>query len=591
MATISSELETNKPKISGSGLDVYLRLLTYVRPYIGYFLLSIFGYILFAASQPALAKVMEILVDAIEEKDVNARYYIPALLLGIYFFRGIGTYLGSYFMALVGNRMVIDLREALFNHIVQLPVSFYDHNDSARLSSRISYNTGMVTGAATEATRTLAREGFTVIGLLAYAFYLNWKLSLTFVAIAPLIGLIVVVVGKRLRRLSTKLQDSMATINQISIDTLSNNRTVKSHTTEAFEMRRFHTANYKNLSQQMKIVLTEALNTPIMQFVVVGAMAFIVYLVLAPAFLQEMSTGMYMSYITTIGLIPKSLKQLSGVNALIQKGIAAAISVFEILDTDKEADSGTTPLERAKGNIKLENVCFTYLGGEKPAIDEVSFEVSPGEIVALVGKSGSGKSTIAALLCRYYVDFEGSILLDNTDIREFRLKDYRSNIGMVDQNIVLFNGTVSENIRYGLSATDVSQNQIEHAADMAFASEFIDELPNGYDTIIGEDGVALSGGQKQRIAIARTLLRDPPILILDEATSALDNESERSIQKALEKIQSTRTTIVIAHRLSTIVAANLILVMSNGKIIERGTHNELLQSSSYYKKLYENNFE
>ncbi len=590
VATITDELkELASPPASGTA--IYLRLLKYLKPYVGYFALSIFGYLLFAASQPALAKVMEVLVDAIEQKDPDARYYIPALLLGIYFFRGIGTYLGSYFMALVGTRMVIDLRAEMFAHIVRLPVSFYDENDSARLSSRISYNTGMVTGAATEATRTLVREGFTVIGLLAYAFYLNWRLSLTFVAIAPLIALLVYFVGKRLRRLSTKLQDSMATINQISIDALSNNRTVKSHGSETLEVARFAAANTDNFRQQMKIVMTTALNTPLMQFIVVAAMAFIVFLVLAPTFLEEMSTGMYMSYITAIALIPKSLKQLSGVNAIIQKGIAAAISIFEILDTEPEPDTGTVTLSRAHGRVSFQNVSFKYARGDAQALKEISFDANPGETIALVGKSGSGKTTIASLLSRYYVGYEGKITLDDVEIRDYKLQDYRSNIGMVDQNIVLFNGTIAENIRYGLDSSAYGDSAVERAAKMAFASEFIEKLPNGYSTIVGEDGLALSGGQKQRIAIARTLLRDPPILILDEATSALDNESERAIQKALEQLQSTRTTIVIAHRLSTVVSADRILVMKDGIIIEQGTHSELMDSSTYYKKLYENNFE
>lgn len=573
-----------------SGWQIYMRLLKYLKPLLPAFALSIVGYMIFAATAPAQAKLLELLVDAIENKDHDARYYIPPAIAGVYLVRGIGTFLGSYFMALVGTRIVTLLRIEIFGHLMRLPVNYYDSNSSGQIIARTVFNTGMVTGAATDALRTLVSEGFTVIGLLAYAFYLNWKLTLIFLAIAPLIAIIVASVGRKLRKLSSKVQDSIADITQVCSEAITGNRMVKTFLGEKREIDRFVEVNEKNYSQQMKMVKIQALNTPVMQLIIVIAMGAIVFLILAPEFLSQMTTGQYVAYITTIGLIPKPVRQLAGINATIQKGIAAAINIFAVLDLEPEVNTGTQRIKKLRGNIEVRDLKFAYNDTDRPALNGISFTAKPGQVVALVGRSGSGKSTLASLIARFYDYKDGSILVDGVDIRDYDLYDYRAQLGIVTQNVVMFNDTIMNNIAYGCNAGgDIAA--IQKAADDAHATEFIEQLPRGFDTQVGESGVMLSGGQKQRIAIARTLLKDTPLLILDEATSALDNESERAIQQALTKFMKSRTTLVIAHRLSTIVAADQILVMDNGEILERGTHSELLALNQYYARLYERGFE
>lgn len=575
-----------------SGWQIYLRLLKYLKPLIGAFSLSIFGYLVFAATTPAQAKLLELLVDAIENKNHDARYYIPAAIAGVYLIRGIGTFLGSYFMALVGTRIVTQLRTEIFGHLMRLPVSYYDSHNSGQIIARTVFNTGMVTGAATEALRTLVREGFTVIGLLGYAFYLNWKLSLIFLAIAPLLAIIVASVGRRLRKLSSKVQDSIADITQVCSEAITGNRMVKTFLGEQRETDRFVEVNEKNYKQQMKMVKIQALNTPVLQLIIVLAMGLIVFLILAPEFLDTMTTGQYVAYITVIGLIPKPVRQLSNVNAIIQKGIAAAINIFAVLDLHPEVNTGSRRIEgRLRGDINVRDLHFSYDPNDHPALNGISFHAKPGQVTALVGRSGSGKSTLASLMARFYDYEHGSIEVDGVDIRDYDLYDYRAQLGIVTQNVVLFNDTIANNIAYGCNAALGDMAAIRQAADDAHATEFIERLPRGFETMVGEGGVKLSGGQKQRIAIARTLLKNTPLLILDEATSALDNESERAIQEALVTFMKTRTTLVIAHRLSTIVAADQILVMDDGEIVERGTHSELLALNQYYARLYEQGFE
>ena len=575
-----------------TGWQVYIRLLKYLKPLIPAFAISIIGFLVFAATTPAQAKMLELLVDAIENKDHDARYYIPLAIAGVYLVRGIGTFLGTYFMALVGTRIVTQLRTEIFGHLMHLPVSYYDSENSGQIVARTVFNTGLVTDAATDALRTLIREGFTVIGLLAYAFYLNWKLSLIFLAIAPLLALLVASVGRRLRKLSSKVQDSVADITQVCSEAITGSRMVKTFLGEQRETNRFVDVNERNYRQQMKMVKVQALNTPIMQLIIVIAMGIIVFLILAPEFLSQMSTGQYVAYITTIGLIPKPVRQLSGVNATIQKGIAAAINIFGVLDLAPEKNTGTQRISgRLKGEIDVRELSFGYDGSDTPALNNISFHAAPGQVTALVGRSGSGKSTLASLIARFYEYHQGEIRIDGVDIRDYDLYDYRAQLGIVTQNVVLFNDTIANNIAYGCNEALGDEEAIRRAADAAYATEFIERLPDGFNTMVGEGGLKLSGGQRQRLAIARTLLKNTPLLVLDEATSALDNESERAIQKALTDFMKERTTLVIAHRLSTIVNADQILVMDGGEIVERGSHAELLALNGYYASLYEQGFE
>jgi subfamily B ATP-binding cassette protein MsbA len=574
-----------------SRFKVYLRLLTYVRPYAGMFILSVLGFLVFAATEPAQAKLLGVMIDAVQAKDFDARYYIPLMLIGLYVVRGIASYIGNYYLSRVSNSVVHDLRTSLFNHIIYLPTRFYDDNNSGHIISRVIFNTAQVTGAATDALKVIIREGLTVIALFGYIFYLNWKMSLVFIAVAPLIGVLVAKVGNKLRKLSTKLQDSAAELTQVCNEAVMGHRVVRSFSGEEYEAERFREASSDNRRRALKIVGITSISTPVQQLLVITAIAFIIFLILQPTFLTEMSISGYVIYLTAIGMVPKPLRQLSEVNGVIQKGIAAAESVFEIIDLQKEVNTGQRSADGLQGKIEIRNLSFRYPESAKQALIDIDLTIEPGQTVALVGRSGSGKSTLASLIARYYRHETGQILVDDVDIEAYDLYSLREKIAVVTQSVTLFNDTITNNIAYGRQLNERSQTAVEAAAQSAYALEFINALPAGFDTLVGENGVKLSGGQKQRIAIARALLKNAPIMILDEATSALDNESERFIQLALERAMRDRTTLVIAHRLSTIESADLIVVMDQGRIVEQGTHGELLARGGAYAKLHSNNFD
>jgi len=572
---------------SQSRLQVYLRLLAYVKPYSGLFLISILGFLAFGATEPLQAKLLGVFVQAVQGKDYDARFYIPAMLIGLYIVRGISSYVGSYYLSVVSNRVVHDLRTQTFNHVIYLPTRFYDDNNSGHIISRIIYNTAQVTGAATDALKTLVREGFTVIGLLGYIFYLNWKMSLVFLAVAPIVGLLVSNVGNKLRAQSKKLQNSAGELTQVCNETISGHRVVRSFSGEDYEIQRFAAASEDNLRRSLKMVQIASSNTPVLQLLVICAMSLIMFLILQPAFMQHMDVQSYVTYITAIALLPKPLRQISEINGVIQKGIAAAESVFEILDIPREINTGTKRMDVARGKIEIRDLTFYYPDTTKPALENINLTISPGQTVALVGRSGSGKSTLASLVSQFYRHEIGGILIDGVEINDYELYGLREKISLVTQSVTLFNDTVANNIAYGKKMTERHRDAIIEAAQQAYALEFIEALPEKFETLVGENGVKLSGGQKQRIAIARALLKDAPILILDEATSALDNESEHYIQMALERAMKGRTTLVIAHRLSTIEKADVIVVMDGGKIVETGTHSDLISKGGNYARLYE----
>jgi len=572
---------------SQSRLQVYLRLLAYVKPYSGLFLISILGFLAFGATEPLQAKLLGVFVQAVQSKDYDARFYIPAMLIGLYIVRGISSYVGSYYLSVVSNRVVHDLRTQTFNHVIYLPTRFYDDNNSGHIISRIIYNTAQVTGAATDALKTLVREGFTVIGLLGYIFYLNWKMSLVFLAVAPIVGLLVSNVGNKLRAQSKKLQNSAGELTQVCNETISGHRVVRSFSGEDYEIQRFAAASEDNLRRSLKMVQIASSNTPVLQLLVICAMSLIMFLILQPAFMQHMDVQSYVTYITAIALLPKPLRQISEINGVIQKGIAAAESVFEILDIPREINTGTKRMDVARGKIEIRDLTFYYPDTTKPALENINLTISPGQTVALVGRSGSGKSTLASLVSQFYRHEIGGILIDGVEINDYELYGLREKISLVTQSVTLFNDTVANNIAYGKKMTERHRDAIIEAAQQAYALEFIEALPEKFETLVGENGVKLSGGQKQRIAIARALLKDAPILILDEATSALDNESEHYIQMALERAMKGRTTLVIAHRLSTIEKADVIVVMDGGKIVETGTHSDLISKGGNYARLYE----
>ncbi len=573
--------------VKATGLQIYLRLMSYVKPYWKEFLLSVIGFFLYSSSQPALAWVAGQLSDAVFNPTESSKYIIPATLIGIYLFRGVGLFLGNYYLSKVSEFTVHNLRCEMFDHQLNLPNSFYDNNNSGALISRITFNVTQVTAAATDAIKVLLREGIAVIALLSTLFYLNWKLSLIFLAIAPLIAIVVAIASKKFRKISSKIQLAMGDVTHVTSEAINGYQEVKSFAGEGYEKKRFQQASKENLTQNVKMVKTASINTPILQMIVAMALALLLFIGLS--FLDQMSAAGFITYMTAAGLLPKPIKQLSDVNSTIQKGIAAAISIFELLDTELEKDKGNIVVDRVKGKLEVKNLSFTYPQTNIAVLEQLNFNLQPGKSIALVGRSGSGKSTLAALIPRFYQSKADNILLDGIPINHYQLKNLRSHIALVSQNITLFNDTITNNIAYG-ALTSCGKEKIIAAAKSAHALEFIEKLPNGFDTLIGEDGTLLSGGQRQRLGIARAFLKDAPILILDEATSALDNESEREIQSALEQVMQGRSTLIIAHRLSTIEKADQILVLDQGKIVESGSHQELLARKENYYHLYQNQF-
>lgn len=570
---------------SSTSIKIYLRLLEYVWPYWKPFSISLLGFLIFALTQPALAALMEYLVDSLQAENRSEIYWVPLATICIVFFRGIGSFLGSYYIAKVANNVVHNLRCEIFNKYTALPNSYFDDQNSGHLLSRVTYNVSQVTSAATDAIKVVVREGLTIIGLLGYLLYMNWALSLIFLAIAPIIGLLVRYAGKRFKAISKRIQTSMGDITHVSSELINNYRVVRSFGGEDYEKKRFKEASFSNFKQAMKMVQTGAINTPVLQLIVASALALMIYLALL--FMTNATPGEFIAYITAAGLMPKPIRQLSEVNANIQKGIAGAESIFEIFDTQPEQDDGEYSVNKVSGHIKIRNLDFSYPGTNKTVLKNINIDIKPGMMVALVGRSGSGKTTLANLIPRFYTHQQGDILLDDVDINQYTLKNLRHHISLVTQNITLFNDTIANNIAYG-TLKNTPLDEIKQAARDANAAEFIEQLPNGWDTLVGENGLKLSGGQRQRIAIARALLKNAPILILDEATSALDTESEQLIQNAFEKAVKNRTTIVIAHRLSTIQKADEILIMDKGKIIESGTHSTLLANNGAYTKLLKN---
>jgi len=575
---------------SYTGSQVYRRLLGYSVKHWKVFLVAITGMFIFAISQLLMAKFIEpMLDDTFIEKDEEAIFWVPIVLILIYAIRMVGTFLSSYCMSFIARGVVRTLRTRIFDRYLRLPTRYFDVNSSGSLISKMVYDVEQLADAASGVVTVLIRGSITVVVLLLFMFFQSPKLTMLLLIALPFLFVVVVYVSKRFRRLSHRIQSSMGSVSNVTEEALEANREIKIFGGQQYESKRFEEININNWKQFLKYHATSALSSPIIELIVATAFAGVLYFVTQPGMIESMSPGKFMSFMTAMLLLLQQARPLASVNAQLQRGIAASQSVFQLLDQEIEHDTGTKILERVKGDIIFRDVTFAYTKEATPVLKNINLQINTGESVAFVGRSGAGKTSLVSLLPRFYEFEQGQITVDGHDIRDIALDSLRSQIALVSQHVTLFNDTIAHNIAYGALET-AKEDDIRRAARTANALEFIERLPDGFETLTGENGVMLSGGQRQRLAIARAILKDAPILILDEATSALDSESERLIQQALDEVMRDRTTLVIAHRLSTIERANKIVVMDHGQIVEIGKHKELLEKQGAYANLYKLQF-
>ncbi|MFP1682975.1 lipid A export permease/ATP-binding protein MsbA [Alloalcanivorax sp. C16-1] len=567
--------------------QTYKRLLNYVKPHWLILFASFIGYAIYAATQAGAAQLAGYLGETVVNPEPRRVLIVSIAPFFIALAQGIGQFMGSYSMTWVAQEIVYRLRNDVFGHVLRLPQSEYNNNASGRIMSKIIFDAQQVTSAGTDAIIVLLREGLTVIGLIAFLLYQNWKLTLILLVMAPLVGTVVRLTSKRFRHISRRIQASMGNITQFLGEAIEGNQAVKIFGGQKLEADRFHAVSRRFSRQNTKLNASKIASTVIVQLFVAAAIGLVTYLYIT-LMGEALTVGGFLSYIAAAGMVQKPLKQLTDVNVKIQRGVTGASSLFELMDRPPEPDVGGRDLPRTHGDIEFRDVTFGY-DPAHPVLNNLSFSVNSGETIALVGRSGAGKSTISAMLPRFFDPDSGQVLLDGVPLPDYQLAALRRQIAMVSQKVVLFNDTVRNNIAYG-EMRDADDAAIEEAARNAYAWDFIQSLEHGLDTEVGQDGAQLSGGQRQRLAIARALLKDAPILILDEATSALDTESEHHIQQALERLMTGRTTLVIAHRLSTIEKADRILVLDQGRLIEQGSHQELLERNGLYTQLYKMDF-
>jgi subfamily B ATP-binding cassette protein MsbA len=565
---------------------VYKRLLAYATPYWRVFVITALAMVLFAATDTGFAALMKPMLDGnFTEHDPDTVKLVPLALIALFMFRGLAGFISRYGMSWIGRRVIQVLRRELFHQLLRLPARYFDRNPSGRLLSRLTFDVEQVAEATANAVTILIRDSMTLIFLLAYMFWISGWLTLLFLIIGPVLVGLIRFVSRRFRNISRRIQDSMGELTQFSEEVIHGQRLVKSFTAERWQESLFERVNERNRKLHLKMAAALGASTPIVQFIAACILALVIYLATLESVSREISVGSFVSFIAAMMLLMQPIKRLTNINASVQRGVAAAHSLFEVLDEAVEQDTGKLPLPHARGAIEFRKLSFAYDKTKGDVVRDVSFSVLPGQTIALVGRSGSGKTTLANLLVRFYDPHQGAIYLDGKDIREYRLADLRRQIALVGQDVTLFNDSIAHNIAYGRPG-EVSDEAIIACAEAAQAMQFIADLPDGINSHIGDRGVLLSGGQQQRLAIARAMLKDAPILVLDEATSALDSESERMVSSALERLTQNRTSLIIAHRLSTVERADRILVLQQGRIVETGSHTELLSAGGIYADLY-----
>ena len=595
-----------------SDSKLYGRLLTYAFAYKWSLFLSFLGYVVYSLGNVLLADLTQFLLDSLGGQPMAglgfvsqasqwiwppgdktptdyARIAVPVAAVVLSLGRALGFFAGSYFMNKVARSVVHVLRTQLFDVLVRAPKAHIDKYSTGELLSKVTFNVEQVSGAASDALKTMLREGLTIIALVSYMLYLNWELTAVFFIVAPAIGLVVHVVGKHFRRYSERIQDSMGSVTEVTAESLAGLDDVRIYGATEQISERFESVSLFNKQQSLKLAFVQAISTPIIQTLLALALGALFWFALDPSVLKEFSAGSLVAFITAAAQLGKPIRTLSNIQSIIQRGLAAAEDIFEQLDTELEQNTGGSSLGEVNGRVEFHNIAFRYPGAQSDAIYDVSFAVEAGQTVAVVGRSGSGKSTLVKLLARFYTPTRGQITLDGQDIKGIELANYREHLAFVPQAINLFSDTVAGNIALG-SMSDSSREAVIDAAKQAQADGFVSELESDYDTLIGEQGVGLSGGQQQRVAIARALLKAAPVLILDEATSALDNESESLIQTALDASRAGRTTFVVAHRLSTIESADTVLVMDEGRVVAAGSHSSLLEQEPIYRSLHQQGF-